>query len=183
MFKRGPVWWISFVYDGKRYRQSTETGNKKLAGQIENKVKTEIVQGKWFERLPGADKTFKEMMEKYLAEHASRKASARDFAGYTKTLISFFGDLIVADITPKDINQYKVKRCADGVKPATINRELAAMKKAFNLALKEWEWVRENPVMKVSMEQEHNKRDRWLKDHEEKRLLETCPSWLRERLL
>ncbi|MGA2957139.1 MAG: hypothetical protein ABSF48_15615 [Thermodesulfobacteriota bacterium] len=30
----------------------------------------------------------------------------------------------------------------DGVKPATINRELAAMKKAFNLALKEWEWAK-----------------------------------------
>lgn len=34
------------------------------------------------------------------------------------------------------------------------------MKKAFNLAVKEWEWIKENPVAKVSMEEENNKRDR-----------------------
>ncbi len=183
MFKRGPVWWISFVYNGKRFRQSTETGNRKLAQQIEDKVRTEVVQGKWFERLPGEDKTFKEMMQKYLAEHASKKASAKDFAGYSKNLAAFFGDCILTDITPKVINQYKMKRREDGVKPATINRELAAMKKAFNLALKEWEWVRENPVMKVAMEVENNKRDRWLRDDEEKRLLGACPGWLRELVI
>jgi hypothetical protein len=44
MFKRGPVWWISFVYNGIRYRQSSGTGNKKLAQKIEDKVKGDIVQ-------------------------------------------------------------------------------------------------------------------------------------------
>lgn len=180
MFKRGPVWWISFVCNGTRYRQSTGTADRKLAQRIQDNVKGEIAQGKWFERLPGEEKTFREMMEKYLTEHASKKASARSFAGYSKNLISFFGDCILTEITPKAISEYKMKRREDGVKPATINRELAAMKKAFNLALKEWEWVKENPVMKVSMEQENNKRDRWLRDDEEKRLLRACPPWLQE---
>jgi integrase len=72
------------------------------------------------------------------------------------------------------------KRCSDGVKSATINRELATLKKAFNLALKEWEWVESNPVSKVSMEPEDNKRDRWLTQDEEERLLKACPHWLRE---
>ena len=180
MFKRGPVWWMSFVYNGRRHRQSTGTANRKLAQQIEDKVKGELVEGKWLERLPGEEKTFEEMMEKYLAEHASKKASGRDSAGYSKNLTSFFKGMVVAHITPKHINEYKIKRRADGVKPATINRELAAMKKAFNLALKEWEWVRGNPVTKVSMEQENNKRDRWLREEEENTLLESCPGWLRD---
>ncbi len=54
------------------------------------------------------------------------------------------------------------------------------MKKAFNLAIKEWEWINQNPVSKVSMEKEDNKRDRWLTDDEEKRLLDACSPWLRE---
>jgi integrase len=54
------------------------------------------------------------------------------------------------------------------------------MKKAFNLAIKEWEWIEKNPVARVSMEVENNKRDRWLTDEEEERLLKVCPSWLRE---
>ncbi len=183
LYKRGPVWWMSFMCNSIRYRQSTETADKKLAQKILDKIRGEVVEGKWFERLPGEDKSFKDMMEKYLAEHASKKASAKDFEGYSKTLISFFGDQIVTDVTPKDINAYKTKRHQDGVKPATINRELAAMKKAFNLALKEWEWVRENPVLKVSMEQENNKRDRWLKGEEEMKLLAASPPWLRELII
>ena len=53
------------------------------------------------------------------------------------------------------------------------------MKKAFNLAIKEWEWIEKNPVARVSMEEENNKRDRWLTTEEEERLLKVCPSWLR----
>lgn len=78
---------------------------------------------------------------------------------------------------------YKAKRYAAGVKPATINRELATMKNAFNLAIKEWEWCRENPVSRVSMEKENNERDRWFTYEEEKRLLEASPLWLQEIII
>jgi integrase len=183
LFKRGSVWWMSFVYKGKRVRKSTETEDRKLAQRIYDKVKGEIAEGKWFERLPGEDKTFEEMMEKYLKEHASRLRSSKSFEGYTKNLVSFFGNRFVKEITPRLINDFKQKRITDGVKPSTINRDLATLRKAFNLALKEWEWVNYNPVSKVSMERENNKRDRWLTDEEEQRLLSVCPNWLQELVL
>ncbi|MCG3774544.1 MAG: hypothetical protein JW395_1367 [Nitrospira sp.] len=41
---------------------------------------------------------------------------------------------------------------------------------AFNLARREWEWCTDNPVCRVSMEKEHNSRDRWLTVEEEQRL-------------
>lgn len=69
---------------------------------------------------------------------------------------------MLGEITPKLIVQYRIERYSKGVTPDTINRELAAMKAAFNLAIREWEWCRENPVSKVSMDKENNKRDRWL---------------------
>jgi site-specific recombinase XerD len=183
MFRRGSVWWVSFVVNGKRYRTSTETSDRKLAQNIRHEIKARIAEGKWFDRLPGEEKTFKEMMDKYLEEHSSKKASARDFAGYSKKLNSFFGDYMVTEVTPSLIKEYKKKRREDGLKPASINRELAAMKKAFNLAIKEWEWIRENPVMKVSMEAENNARDRWLREGEEERLLGASPVWLRELII
>jgi site-specific recombinase XerD len=62
-------------------------------------------------------------------------------------------------------------RKQEGASAATINRELALMKHAFNMALKEWNWVKENPVSKVPMEKENNKRDRWLTYEEEEKLL------------
>jgi integrase len=54
------------------------------------------------------------------------------------------------------------------------------MKTAFNLAVREWEWCRENPVSRVSMERENNQRDRWLTVEEEARLLQACAPWLHE---
>ena len=54
--------------------------------------------------------------------------------------------------------------------------------KAFNLAIKEWESIRGNPVMKVSLETENSERDRWLREGEGKRLLGAFPVCLRESL-
>jgi integrase len=184
MRKRGRFWEFSYVgNDGKRHRASTKTGDRNLAQKILDSVRGKIAEEKWLGKLPGESIKFRQLMEKYLAEHASKLASARDFAGYAKNLNAFFGDCTLTQVTPRLISEYKAKRRKDGVKPATVNRELAALKKSFNLALKEWQWVSENPVMRVSMERENNKRDRWLRDDEEARLLEACPEWLRELVI
>src|SRR4030042_1832855 len=183
LYKRGKVWWMSFVCVGKHYRKSTETEERKLAKRIYDKIKGEIAEGKWFERLPGEEKSFREMMEKYLDEYASKRVSEKSFRGYSKKPISYLGAYTLSEVTPKTINEYKVKRRNDGVGPASINRELATMKKAFNLAIKEWEWVEKNPVARVSMEEENNKRDRWLTTEEEGKLLKDCPLWLRELVI
>jgi integrase len=98
-------------------------------------------------------------------------------------LKAFFGDPKLHHVTPKTIVGFKNKRYADGVMPATINRELAMLKKAFNLACREWEWTKDNPVCRVSMEREQNTRDRWLSEQEEGRLLAVAPAWVGELVL
>ncbi len=80
----------------------------------------------------------------------------------------------------KAISKYKVLRRNEGVKPATINKELAMLSKAFNLAVKEWEWLKDNPVSRVPKEKENNERDRWLTEDEERRLLKNSFQWLKE---
>ena len=100
-----------------------------------------------------------------------------------KNLKTFFGNPTLDQITPKRIVAYKNHRYTDGVKPATINRELASLRKAFNLARRDWEWCEDNPVCRVSMEQEHNTRDRWLTADEEPRIMSAAPAWLRELMV
>ena len=184
LFKRGSVWWMSFTYQGKQYRKSTETENRKLAQKILDKTKGEIVEGKWFEKLEGDNRTFGEMMDKYMEEHSiPKKASAdRDKVSLVH-LRPHFEEYAITTITSKMINEYKSKRREEGSSPGTINRELALMKHAFNLALKEWEWVTENPVMKVTMEKEPPSRDRFLTYEEEERLLSASPQWLKEIII
>lgn len=182
LFKRGKVWWMTFTHNGKQIRRSTETSDRRLAEAIEAKVKVKIIEGRYFDVLEERERTFSEMMERFKGEHVAKKASQRSYRGYIKNLDPFFGHYTLAEITPKRIVQYKAKRYADGVGPATINRELAAMKKAFNLAIREWEWCRDNPVTRVSMEKENNQRDRWLSSEEEERLFAVSAEWLREIL-
>ena len=86
-------------------------------------------------------------------------------------------------VIPKRIVAYKNQRYLDGVKPSTIKRELATLKKAFNFARHEWEWCADNPVCRVSMEKENNTRDRWLTVDEETRLLNAASPWLRDLML
>jgi integrase len=120
-------------------------------------------------------------MDRFLAEHASKKASERSYAGYVRRFRAFFGDdTPLVDITPRLIVEYKNRLFASGLAPGSVNRHLATLKKAFNLALREWEWCQKNPVLSVSMEREPMGRDRWLTVEEEDRLVNACAGWLRE---
>lgn len=180
LVKRGDVWWMYFTYQGQQVRKSTGTAERRLADAILSKVKVQIIEGQYFEKAVAQSHTFTELMDRYEREHVLRKLRHRGVKGYMNNLRAFFGDRTLADITPKLIVAYKNKRYEDGKAPATINRELANLKKAFNLALREWEWCHQNPVTRVSMEKENNKRDRWLSEEEESRLLTACAPWLHD---
>jgi integrase len=177
---------MRFNYKGRQIRKSTGSSSKKLAEKIYHKVLGEIAEGKWFERLPGEEKTFKEMLGKYLKEHSERnktpKSHDRD-KELANHLISSFGDSMLTEISPRTISEYKVKRRDEGAFPRTINYELALMSHAFNLAIKEWEWLNDNPVSRVSREKVNNMRERWLTFEEEEKLLDASPKWLQEIII
>jgi integrase len=181
LYKRGSVWWMSFVYKGKQYRKSTETDNRKLAQKISDKIKGQIAEGKWFDVLEEEERTFNDLMERYMREHSKpkKKSWLRDEISISH-LKPFFGSSTLQEIRPEMISKYKTKRYAENARPATINRELALAKHASNLGLKEWGWCKSNPFSMVKMEKENNARDRILSYEEEERLLNVCPKWLND---
>lgn len=182
IFKRGPVWWMRFSYQGKQIRESTETDDRKLAQRIFDKTKGEIAEGTWFEKLPAENYTFAELMDKYLKEYSvvNKAASShiRD-KSVNSHLQEHFGKFYLPEITPKIISEYKTKRREEGASPRTINYELTVMSHAFNLATREWEITNDNPVQKVAREKVRNQVERWLTDEEEERLISASPDWLR----
>ncbi len=185
MYKRAGVWWTCIRKNGRKIQKSLETSDKELAKDIEAKIRTEIVEGKYYEKPIGHNKTFKQLMEKFMQEHAPKVSDSmqRSYATSSKHLLGFFGETNLLSISPKKISRYKVLRKESGVRPATINRELAMLSKVFNLAVREWEWLTDNPVSRVPKEKEDNERDRWLTVDEEVSLLENSPDWLRDIIL
>lgn len=182
MFKRNDsnVWWTSIRHEGKRIQRSLDTTNKKLAQAIEAKIRTEIVEGTYYEKRMGHNKSFNALMDKFMEEYAPTVSENMQnaYKYYLKNLSKYFGNPRLDSMKPKLIAGYKVHRRDHGASSSTINRELYMLSKAFNLAVKEWEWLSENPVSKVSKETENNERDRWLSYEEKTKLLESCPSWL-----
>lgn len=62
----------------------------------------------------------------------------------------------------------------EGLSPATVNRYLSALSKAFSNAVQEWHWLRDNPLRNISKAEEPRGRVRYLDDEERARLLEAC---------
>ena len=182
MFKRSGIWWTCIRHNGKKIQKSLETTDKKLAKDIEAKIRTEIKEEKYFDKPIGNNKTFKQLMERFMKEHAPKVSVSmqESYATSLKHLDPFFGSSNLLSISPKMLTRYKVLRREEGAAAGSINKELAMLSKAFSLAVMEWEWLKENPVSRVPREKEDNQRDRWLTKDEEKRLLENSPEWLCE---
>lgn len=178
LYKRGPVWWMQFTYEGKQVRKSTKTKNKKLAEKIFNKVSNQIAEGKWFDVDEGRERTFEELAEKYETQIFKELKSYRNNRCFLNQLKDFFGAYRLKNITPALIDDFRQKRKSQGVKPTTINKQLSIIKRMFNLAQKRWLWIKETPFIEMEANAD-NKRTRHLTYDEFHRLLGFCDSWLK----
>ncbi len=185
MYKRSGVWWTCIRHNGSKIQKSLETSDRKLAQAIEAKIRTEIVEGNYFEKLIGQNKTFRDLMDKFMKEYAPKVSSnmKRSYTTSLKHLNPFFGGSNLLSISPKMISRYKVLRNDEGAAPASVNRELSMLSKAFNLSVREWEWLKDNPASRVPKDKENNERDRWLTKDEEKKILDISPEWLRDIII
>lgn len=85
------------------------------------------------------------------------------------------GAYTLATITPDLIGQHRDKlQNEEGFAPGTVNRYLSALSKAFSNAVKEWHWLPDNPLRRVSKKSEPRGRVRFLSDEERARLLDAC---------
>jgi len=182
VFKRAGVYWCCIRHNGRKIQKSLETADKQLARAIEAKIRTEIVEGCYFEKLVGRNKTFKDMMDRFMKEYAPKVSSnmQRSYSTSLKHLNPFFAESNLLSISPKMVSRYKVLRNDEGAAPASVNRELSMLSKAFNLCIREWEWLRDNPASRVPKDRENNERDRWLTKDEEEKIINNSPDWLRE---
>ncbi len=112
MFKRkdSGLWWMSIRHNGRRIQKSLETSDKKLAQAIEARIKIDVVEGSYFEKLIGRNKTFKDMVDKFLKEYAPKVSSnmQRSYTTSLKHLNPFFGESNLLSISPKMVSHIRV---------------------------------------------------------------------------
>lgn len=187
LFKQSnsPNYWMSFTVNGKQYKRSTGTEDKRIAEAILGKVKSQVVEGKWFEVDEAKKHTFKELVERFTTEHMIllEENTRRNYNVAITRLKEYLEGLTLDQITPGLISQFKGHHIKEGRKLGTIALYLACLSKMFNLAMKEWEWCKVNPVSFIKIGKLNNEIDRWLTYAEEQTLLSLMALWLRELVI
>jgi integrase len=128
------VWWIKYYRNGKPYRESTHTTEKRKAGRFLSKRLAEVTTGDFCG--PQAERTrVSELAEEMLRDYRvnDRKSLELTEQRWQKYLLPFFGQLRAVSVTTDLINRYIEQRKQSGAENGTINRDMAALKRAFYL--------------------------------------------------
>lgn len=128
--------------------------------------------------------SFQELSDQYLERYAKiNKRSWKTDRSYLKTMTDFFGSTELGEISSFQVEGYKASRLNEGIKPSTVNRCLAILRKMFNLAV-EWGYLSENqkPKFKLFSEKD-NRKERLLTPGEEQRLFQASAPHLRQILM
>lgn len=152
--------------DAKKWVQHTESA---------------IREGRHFKNTEAKKHTLADAINRYIKSVLPHKPkSIKDQKSQLNWWKEAIGHYTLADITPALIAEQrdklnngttilKTKRSS-----ATVNRYLAVLSHLFTIAMKEWGWIENTPLRKVSKLKEPRGRIRFLADDERDRLLKTC---------
>jgi len=179
IYRRGTVWWYTFMVKGKVHRGSCKTTDEKEALEFHDRARSDA----WRQRvIKDAQKhTVKEAIERFCKER-EHKRSFKDDQRYAAWWLAEFESakvVLLEDVTPDivaDIREDALKRKAFRrglTKPATMNRRLAFLRSVINAAGKEWLWLEKVP--KIKLLPGEVERRRFLTPEEAIRLVEALP--------
>ena len=183
IYQRGSTWWVKYSCNGKIYRQSSESNTKWKAEKLLRAKLGELATQTFVE--PKFDKTLvSELAEDMLRDYqVNGKRSLSDAKiRWTKHLKPVFGHMRAANVATDHVNKYIEQRQTEGAANATINRELAALKRMFSLGMQCLKVVRRPHFPHLK---ENNTRKGFLEDAQFDALRAECSKvglWLRAML-
>lgn len=121
---KGPGWWYIGIGWGKGQQNYPFQGTKEQALQYEQEIRKLVTPGP-----PKANPRFNEVLADYVRDYEMHHlpGGAERQKRSLALLKKFFGHHNLLSITPPHIEQYKRQRLDAGVKPTTIQKELAAL--------------------------------------------------------
>jgi integrase len=130
--KNTDIWWIKYHVNGKAIYQSSRDARKTVAQKLLAKKVGAIADGRTL--FLGLDKvTFQDLADDLLRDYRVNGKSISRAELSVKNLRVHFGLFRAAQVTTQMIQDYTLGRLDQGAAPATVNRELAALKRMFNL--------------------------------------------------
>ena len=146
---------MAYTVDGRHRCESCMTSNKRQAEKALAIRKAEIFEGRL--RLPKSNPpTLKAWADQFL-ESVQHPNTKRTYYSCIQMLLSFFGDARLPQITPGRIEEFKLSRTKAGTGPATINRNLAVLRRMITQAARQ-RLIGRSPFEEVDFLEERSQR-------------------------
>lgn len=153
------------------------TDAKKWTQQTESAIR----EGRHFKTTEAKRHTLTELIDRYIKTVLPSKPKAiRKQTALLQRWKAEIGSHALIDVTPSLIAECRDKLAGEITlrgklrSPATVNRYMAALSIALTTAVKEWGWLDDTPMRKVTKGKESRGRVRFLSDDERIRLLKAC---------
>ena len=166
----GQRYYTDFKFKGQRIRRAMpEARTADQAKRLEARIRDQYFEGSFGD--PAATHTFIDFARTvWLPYSKAHKRSHRCDVRHFATFKAYFQTKTFAEISSMLIEKFKRDRLKT-LKPASVNRELAALSKIFRLAIQQ-KLTADNPVSQVKKLVENNARTRYLTHDEEARLFD-----------
>ena len=148
-----------------------------------NQTEAAIIEGRFFKTAESQKHTLSDLIDRYIRDVLPRKAKVYvEYASQLKWWEEQIGDVRLSDLSTalisekRDLLSRTITNRKKQMSPARVNRYMAALSTALNTSIREWEWLEDNPMRKISKLKEPRGRVRYLTDEERDRLLDACES-------
>ena len=183
VYKRGNVYWYEFWFRGQRIRESSGLTNKVAAQQAESIRKAGLAEGRAGIAGPKPVVNFGDFVRSEFLPWAEKQYQShpRTYERYresTKPLLTSFEKLRLDGVSTAIVEKFKITRSTD-VAPATVNRDLAALRLILNLAIRK-EYIAKNPVKEVQFLDEGPGQMRIVSHEEQRKYMAAASPLLRD---
>ncbi|MFT4551880.1 MAG: integrase [Chlamydiales bacterium] len=152
-----------------------------LADPTQNTEKLHMTSIQEISSPEAKEHTFADLIDRYVENILPpRKRSSQERYTHLEWWKERLGSYLLSEVTPAVIAQTrdclaKATTCRGTQRsPAQVVRHLASLSHAFTIAVKEWEWVEDNPLRKVTKPKENRKYVHSLSEESQDRLLQAC---------
>ena len=140
-----------------------------------------ITEGRFFKTAESQKHTLSDLIQRYIRDVLPRKAKVYvEYASQLKWWEEQIGDVRLSDLSTalisekRDLLSRTITNRKKQMSPARVNRYMAALSTVLNTSIREWEWMEDNPMRKISKLKEPRGRVRHLSKDERESLLAAC---------
>lgn len=197
VYKRGERWWLDYYLpNGQRVREPiTIKGidpsriDRRLALEALAIRKGEVAGGKFDLARTKKQVSFDKLVSVFIENHSktNKRSWKRDVTS-TNALLKFFGGKKITEVTPWMVDRYKSRRLKQTstrntpITKATVNRELACLKKMLSYAVGE-NWLVSNPLRGYKLYKEKPNKIRVVSPAEFKKVYDEASGDLKTKLI